>query len=381
MKKNFTLLVLIFSLFGFSQEVQKNLDLNAVPTYYNGISGTGFALKTQLKTRITNGHIDQGYGALWTLFTNPAFRDNIYENDGSLLDFYSENPLGPDPYNYTSTSQQCGSYSGEGGCYNREHLIPQAYFDNFAIDPMKNDPFHVVPSDGKVNAIRDNYPFSRVANANLTTNNGSKLGSNVNSGYSAGYTASLVFEPLDEFKGDIARCFFYFATRYEDSMDDFYSAATVQSKNMFDGSINNVFSPTFLNVFITWHNQDPVSAKEIAKNNAIFSFQGNRNPFIDRPEYVCQIWASACAALSNPTIEFASISVYPNPTNDNKINIDGEIAIEEIQLININGQVIKEVKNPNFTNNTYSLENLPQGFYFLKLTASNQSLVKKVVVN
>ena len=207
------------------------------------------------------------------------------------------------------------------------------------------------------------------------------MGSNVNSGYSAGYTASLVFEPLDEFKGDIARCFFYFATRYEDSMDDFYSAATVQSKNMFDGSINNVFSPTFLNVFITWHNQDPVSAKEIAKNNAIFSYQGNRNPFIDRPEYVCQIWASACAALNNPTIEFATISVYPNPTNDNKINIDSEIAVEEIQLININGQVIKEVKNPIFTNNSYSLENLPQGFYFLKLTANNESLVKKVVVN
>ena len=380
MNKNFTLLVFLFSLLSFSQEVQKNSDLSAIPTYYNGINGTGFALKTQLKTLITNGHVDQGYGALWSLFTNPAFRDNVYENDGSLLDFYSENPIGPDPYNYTSTSQQCGTYSGEGGCYNREHLIPQAYFDNVTIEFVRNDPFHVVPADGKVNAIRDNYPFSRVATASLTTNNGSKLGSNVNSGYSAGYS-NFVFEPLDEFKGDIARCFFYFATRYQDLMDDFYNSTNVDSKNMFDGSINNVFNTTFLNVFITWHNQDPVSAKEIAKNNAIFSFQGNRNPFIDRPEYVCQIWGSACAALNNPSIEFASISVYPNPSSDNKINIDSEIYIDNIQLINLNGQLIKEIKNPVFTNNSYSLENLPQGFYFLRLTSQNKTITKKVVIN
>ncbi|MBY0486712.1 MAG: endonuclease [Flavobacteriaceae bacterium] len=383
MKKIITLIAFLSAVIGFSQELQKVSNINALPQppgYYANATGSGFALKTQLKTIITNGHNDQGYGALWTLYTNAAFRDNYYENDNSLIDMYSENPTGPDPYNFTTTGQQCGSYANEGDCYNREHIVPQAYWDGVATNPMKNDPFHVAPVDGKVNGLRDNFPYGRVNSASTTTANGSKLGSNLNSGYSAGYSAT-VFEPVNEFKGDIARSIFYFATRYEDQMVSFYNSATVASKNMFDGSANNVFSPTFLNILITWHNLDPVSTKEIERNNVIYGFQGNRNPFIDHPEYVCQIWAAACAALSNPTLELASISVYPNPSNDHKINIDSDIAIDDIQLININGQLMMEIKKPIFNNNSYTLDNLPQGFYFLKLSSENQSLVKKVIIN
>jgi hypothetical protein len=161
MKQFFTILAVLFCLNSFAQ----------IPSgYYTSATGTGLALKTQLKKiidAVNDGlpserlHTDQGYGALMTLYTHAAFRDNYYENDGSLLDMYSENPTGADPYNYTSTSQQCGNYSNEGDCYNREHLIPQSYFDNYAIDPMKNDPFFVVPSDGKVNGERNNYPFGK----------------------------------------------------------------------------------------------------------------------------------------------------------------------------------------------------------------------------
>src|SRR5690606_10833762 len=186
---------------------------------------------------ISNGHNDQGYNSLWTLFTNPAFRDNYYENNGTLLDMYSENPTGTDSYEYSGTSDQCGNYNSEGDCYNREHLVPQSYFEDYQVNPMKNDPFHVVPSDGWVNGQRNNLPFGRVASPTYTSSNGSKKGNNINSGYSAGYS-SVVFEPIDEFKGDIARSLFYFATRYENFMDDFYDAAdgsSTQSKAMFDG--------------------------------------------------------------------------------------------------------------------------------------------------
>src|SRR5690606_36660940 len=110
----------LFTAFGFSQ---------APANYYNDATGTGYAVETQLKTIITNGHSDQGYGGLWTLYTQTAFRDNYYENDSSLLDIYSENPTSVDPYNFTSTSDQCGNYSGEGDCYNREHLVAQSYFN------------------------------------------------------------------------------------------------------------------------------------------------------------------------------------------------------------------------------------------------------------
>ena len=312
MKKNYSLLVLLFTIIGFAQP-----PLN----YYDNATGTGYGLKTQLKNIISNGHVGQSYGnGLWSLYS-ASLRDTYYENDNSLLDIYSENPTSVDPYNYTTVSQQCGNYNAEGVCYNKEHLIPQSYFNSEM--PMYSDAHHVVPSDGKVNGWRDNYPFGPVAgttsspcnggatNIPCNSQNGSKKGNNANTGYSAGFSG-IVFEPIDEFKGDVARSFFYFATRYETQMDAFFTAATNATSTpaviaMFDGSENKAFSDTFLNIMITWHLNDPVSQKEIDFNNDIYAFQGNRNPYIDNPGYVCQIWTSQCTALSSDTFSLENI--------------------------------------------------------------------------
>lgn len=382
MKKHYLLTFLLCSLMGWAQ----------IPAgYYNTATGTGLTLKTNLRKIIDNVndgipsehlHVDQGYAALWTLYTHTAFRDNYYENDGSLLDMYSENPSGTDPYNYTSTTQQCGSYSGEGDCYNREHLIPQSYFDGYATNPMKNDPFFVVPSDGKVNGDRNNLPFGKVGTATYTSQNGSKRGNGLNSGYALGYSG-VVFEPIDEFKGDIARAFFYFATRYEDNMDEFYNsanAATCEAKNMFDGSIGRVFTNPFLDILYKWHTDDPVSAKEIAINNDIYyNHQSNRNPYIDHPEYVGIIWNSF---LSSPSLELENkISIYPNPAVNNEATITSEIELKSIVIFNINGQVIREIKNPSKVDNSYKINNLSSGFYLIQLTAENAVITKKLIVN
>lgn len=385
MKKNFALLFLLGITLSFAQ----------IPVgYYSTAIGSGYTLKTQLKTIITTGHTDQGYGALWTLFTQSAFRDYYYENDGSLLDIYSENPtpspppLNNDPYSFTSTSQQCGSYSGEGVCYNREHLVPQSFFDDYAIDPMKNDPFHVVPSDGSVNGARGNYPFGTVSSPSYTSLNGSKRGNNVVTPFSS--YSGLVFEPLDEFKGDIARAFFYFATRYQDDMTNFYNAAnssTCQAKNMFDGSTNKVFSDAFILLLIKWHKQDPVSAKEIAQNNAIYAFQGNRNPFIDTPAYVCNIWTTFCNTVDTlPTDTFEAlannISIYPNPSSNGTFSISSSIELKSFTIYNVNGQIVQEVKNPStVSNETYSVSNLSRGFYLVKIDSEYGSTTKKIIVN
>jgi len=382
MKQFFFFLSALFCLNSFAQIPQG---------YYSTATGTGLTLKTQLKKIIDNVndglpsehlHADQGYGALMTLYTHSAFRDNDYENDGSLLDMYSENPTGADPYNYTSTLQQCGNYSREGDCYNREHLIPQSYFDNYAVDPMKNDPFFVVPSDGKVNGDRNNFPFGKVGAATYTSQNGSKKGNGINSGYAQGYSGT-VFEPVDAFKGDIARAFFYFATRYEDLMGNFYStadASTCQAKNMFDGSTGRVITNPFIDILVKWHTDDPVSAKELAINNDIYyNHQSNRNPYIDHPEYVGAIWNSF---LSNNSFELEnSFSIYPNPTNNGTITINTNLSIDAIQVISINGQLINDIKNPVKINETYTLDNLPKGFYFLKLTSNSNSVTKKISVN
>ncbi|MCA1919235.1 MAG: endonuclease, partial [Flavobacterium piscis] len=276
MKKNYFLFLLMFTAVGFSQ----------IPAgYYDTATGTGYTLKTQLYN-IIKGHTDNGYGGLYTTYATSDI-DNFYENDGTVLDMYSENPAGNDPYTYSiATTQRCGNYTNEGDCYNREHIIPQSVFDEKA--PMVSDAHFITPTDGKVNGVRSNYPHSVVVAPTETSLNGSKLGPSTTAGYSG-----PVFEPIDEFKGDIARMYFYFATRYENTVAGY-------SYPMFNGTANKVFTPAFLSQLIAWHNQDPVNAREIARNNAIYTRQNNRNPYIDHPEYVAAVWTTEADDTTPP---------------------------------------------------------------------------------
>lgn len=278
--------------------------------YYDGTAGlTGATLKTKLKQIITNGHVDNGYGGLWGAYQTTD-RDNIaqsgYENDNTILDIYSENPNGTDPYTYNYPTGQCGNYSGEGDCYNREHIVPQSLFNE--APPMVSDIHFIRPTDGKVNGIRSNYPFGKVGTASYTSQNGSKLGNSVSPGYSG-----TVFEPIDAFKGDVARMILYFVTRYESQLSGFTTG------NMLGGSAFPGLQTWELNQLLAWHAADPVSATEIKRNDKSYTYQGNRNPYIDHPEYVNQIWGTPIVdtqaptaptnlAASNPTSNTISLS-------------------------------------------------------------------------
>lgn len=252
--------------------------------YYSSVTGlTGYALKSGLYN-IINTHTSQGYGALWTFYNSHEI-DRYYENDGTILDIYSENPAGSDPYTYLKTSDQCGTYSGEGSCYNREHSFPRSWFGG-SVEPMNSDVHHIFASDGYVNGRRSSYPYGEVGSATFTSNNGSKLGN----GSGIGYTGT-VFEPIDEFKGDIARAYFYMATRYENVIGGWQGNSS-SSDAVLNGSSNQVFEAWMLAMLKQWHNQDPVSQKELDRNDAAQNHQGNRNPFVDHPEFVQQIWGN-----------------------------------------------------------------------------------------
>ena len=263
----------------------------APATYYDGTTGlTGAALKTKLSQIITAGALDKGYDGLWDAYATTD-TDSFYENDGSVLDMYSENPNGADPYNYRHGIKKCGNYKNEGDCYNREHVVPQSYFGKSR--PMVSDLHHIRPTDGKVNGMRSNYPFGMVANASYTSANGGKVGSSVSPGF-----GGTVFEPIDEFKGDIARMVLYFVTRYESKLSGF------GGQNMLGNTPYPGLQEWEKVVLMTWASQDPVSAAEIVRNNASYVFQKNRNPFIDHPEWVEQIWGTQVVdneAPSTPT--------------------------------------------------------------------------------
>lgn len=292
MKKIYSLLLLI-SMTGIAQ----------IPAgYYNTATGTGAALKTQLYN-IIKGHTNNGYDGLYTTYQTSDI-DNFYENDGTIMDMYSERPTAADPYNYSSGSaQRCGNYSSEGDCYNREHIIPQSTFGS--ANPMVADAHFITPTDGKVNGYRSNYPHGMVGTldnppSSITnpTLNGSKLGSSIIPGYNG-----TVFEPIDEFKGDIARMYFYFVTRYENTVANYSYAA-------FSGNAYPAIDSAFLTMLITWHNNDPVSSFEINRNNKIYARQNNRNPYIDHPEYVGLVWGvGSCPADTQAPTAPTSLTV------------------------------------------------------------------------
>ncbi|UII19821.1 endonuclease [Fulvivirga ligni] len=300
--------------------------------YYAGTSGLGgYTLKTALYD-IIKTHTAQGYGALWTFYSSNEL-DAYYENDGTILDIYSEKPGGSDSYTFTKVSDQCGTYAVEGDCYNREHSFPRSWFGG-AIEPMNSDVHHIFPTDGYVNGRRSSYPYGEVGSASYTSSNGSKLGSAVSG---LGYSGT-VFEPIDEFKGDVARAYFYMATRYQNVIGSWESNSSY-SNAVLNGTNNQVFESWMLNMLISWHNSDPVSQKERDRNDAVHSYQGNRNPFVDHPEWVASIWGSGSpfARKASDVVENqVDMKVY---YYDNTLHFKG-IEPTRIIVLDVSGKVV-----------------------------------------
>ena len=235
---------------------------NGSGTYYKNASGQqGANLKTAL-SKIINPHTNIGYDGLFK-----AYEQTDKRADGKVRDWYSCTTN----YNFSDH----GGYKKEGDCYNREHTVPQSWFGGGVI---KSDVVHVVPTDGYVNNRRSAYPFGEVSNATYQSNQGyCKLGSCKTAGYSG-----TVFEPNQEIKGDIARIYFYMMTCYE-------SVCSSWGHNVFS-SQNLGFERWALDMLMRWAKEDPVDARETARNNAVYATQKNRNPFVDYPGLEDYIW-------------------------------------------------------------------------------------------
>lgn len=281
-------------------------NFTGLSSYYPASNTTGAALKTALFSAINAGVKSFGYGSLYTHYPST---DTYY--DGKVWDVYSTRVDAASPFTFTHGQKQCGNYSSEGDCYNREHTMPQSWFKESS--PMVSDIHHILPTDGKVNGMRSNFPFGEVSSPTYTSQQGAKLGNNTTAGYNG-----TVFEPLDEYKGDIARGLLYMAVRYEDKIAGWSgngNAGTVLAGNSFPA-----YDQWFIDLLIKWHNQDPPSNREIIRNNYIAGngCQNNRNPFIDSPQYAQRIWGgnlpaepsviATGLALSNQTATSLTLS-------------------------------------------------------------------------
>jgi len=272
MRKQTILLAASFSL-ALSVQAQGP---NQSGSYYQPADGkSGAQLKTALSGIIYN-HTERTYGELWT-----DFRTTDARGDGKVWDMYSGTT------NYTfGTDQNSGSYKNEGDNYNREHSFPKSWFGG-NIPPMYTDLFHLYPTDSYVNNQRDNLPFGENKGEKYQSAQGfSKVGACTYPGYTG-----KVFEPNDEYKGDFARTYFYMVTCYEEKLSDWYANSDAQAT--LDGNSYPGLSNWQLEMLMKWATQDPVSRKEVERNDAVFSIQHNRNPFIDYPGLEQYIWGSS----------------------------------------------------------------------------------------
>lgn len=235
----------------------------------------GKELKTKLFKTIGT-HTEIGYKSLATVY-----RDSDARSDGTVWDIYGD---------FSYSFSDVGNYKNEGDTWNKEHSMPKSWFKD--AKPMYSDAFHIYPSDGKINGYRSNHPYGEVGSATYTyiTKNQAKtgitltnkLGKSSISGYSG-----TVFEPGDIYKGDFARSYFYMVTAYEDKVASWQTGNTNLGGTSYPGL--NVWS---LEMMLRWSLEDPVSQKEIDRNNAIYGHQHNRNPYIDNDSLACSVFGN-----------------------------------------------------------------------------------------
>ncbi len=238
--------------------------------YYKSAEGLSQKALLQQLCTIVGPHTAVGYDGLWNVYADSDVRPGT----SYIWDMYSTSQ-------FRVNQKKCGNYSYVGDCYNREHSFPKSWFDNAS--PMVSDAFHIYPTDGKVNGQRSNYPYGECSNGTTLASHGGvdalgKLGKCTFPGYTG-----TVFEPDDEYKGDFARTYFYMAACYNNKISSW-------SSPMLAGNNYPCYTTWAINLLMKWNEQDPVSQKEIDRNNAVYKHQKNRNPFIDHPELADYIW-------------------------------------------------------------------------------------------
>lgn len=339
----------LFSLF---LSISLLIEMHAqIPTGYYGLvtDQQGEELRLVLHD-IIDSHTSVSYDDLWDVYV-----DTDKRSDGKVWDTYSN-------CSFTFGSDQCGSYQDICDCYNREHTVPQSWFNEAS--PMVSDAFHVIPTDGKVNGYRSSFPFGE-CNSGTTYGLG-KLGSCTYAGYSG-----TVFEPADEYKGDMARIYFYMATRYMDVIDNWSGGASFSGDNLSQWTIN---------MMLEWHHNDPVSQKEIDRNDVVYSYQNNRNPYVDNPIWADAVWDPNYVPNYTDIIS-VFFAIAPNPASDLlKINLSiNDYNSGEIIIYDISGRILF-AKTPVSSTEIIDIDEFLPGTYYVVLQLKGRCYYNKLIV-
>ena len=335
------------------------LSLSTAPIgYYSTLEGkSGVALRQAIQDIIANPNVVrvQNYGDAYIVLKDA---DQNPENSGQVWMIYNEQPISKIDY------QNDNNIIGK---WNREHIycqsrlgIPSTFIPNGIPDGINN--WRLTTGSSDIEASHDDTHHLRAVGGqeNSTRNNRN---------YGVDYNGPS--GNVGSWRGDVARAIFYMAIRYN-------------TLNVVNG--DPASSPTGqigdLTTLLSWNTLDPADDFEMNRNNVIYNWQMNRNPFIDYPVLVNYVFGNLTnatwnAALSTTNFSQKSPSIFPNPAK-NQIVISGLHQLSNIEIYTLSGA---KVASYLVLNDTQVDLNLSTGIYLVKITSDSLSTTKKLIIN
>ncbi|MDD3321822.1 MAG: endonuclease [Paludibacter sp.] len=327
--------------------------------YYSDAEGENKAeLKTALHNIIRN-HTYLDYDISTNIWWYTYFKETDWSSEGYFLDMYSSNKRAT--YNWN--------------LMNREHCMPRSWWgtsDMYSTFDSNGDLVNLSPSDAEANTAKSNLPLGIVGTSSFT-NGVTKVGSNTYPGYNG-----EVFEPANEYKGDFARTYMYMVTCYEDYAQNWRSLGT---SSMLYNNTYPTFKPYAVSLLLKWSANDPVSEKEIVRNNAVYALQKNRNPFIDHPELADFIWGTRISEEWTLDVGPAETTVFAVNYNKSTDEISAEISKPELAtyfIQSVNGIVLQSGKFS--STGTARVTELQNGMYILTVYSGTKRKVGKFLI-
>lgn len=312
------------------------------PGYYDDATGlTGNELKDALHDIIKN-HDEPSYNDLRDFILKESDEDPENPNNVILL--------------YSGISRPKSMFGGNLGDWNREHVWAKSHGDFGNNPPSGTDAHHIRPTDVQINSIRGNLDFD--------------MGGSPVSGAPGCYKDGDSFEPRNEVKGDVARMIFYMDVRYEGGNGELDLTVV--------DAVNTAPAPEHgkLPILLEWHQQDPPDDFERNRNDVVYSYQDNRNPFIDHPEFVENIWGNPSSISVSDQL---FIRCYPNPVN-NQLFVDYHgNSFFSYSIISFEGrQVLAGQIQPD--QSSINTTNLGNGLFLLLIKDENNTIIKQFKV-
>ena len=325
-----------------------------VPAYYSGINfaASSVDLRNALSDRITDTHTSPiTYDVVWDVLKQS---DLDPTNSANVLLIYGYNDSDGDIENDRSRNKN--DNGGSSGEWNREHVFPKSLGSpDLGSSGPGSDAHNLRACDVATNGYRSNRLFAD------GSGNAGNVGAN--------------WYPGDEWKGDCARIVMYMYLRYDLQCRPIYAAA---------GSVNAI-DANMVDVLLDWNAEDPVSELEENRNNIIYGYQGNRNPFIDNPRIATLIWGGPDAEDTWGGVgieeENASFLVYPNPVENGILNITSNTGIQfqNVSLFNIAGKIVYRTSESG-TQHQIPTQDFESGIYFVSIETSNGLIQKKIII-